>query len=52
MYDISYICDVYLLSLGCQLFIVIYQIIRGTKGHMAVYGPGCHFASVHIIFCG
>ena len=36
MYDISYICDVYLLSLGCQLFIVIYQIIRGTKGHMAV----------------
>jgi hypothetical protein len=20
----------------------IYQIVHGTKGHMAVYGPGCH----------
>jgi hypothetical protein len=19
-----------------------YQIVHGTKGHMAVYGPGCH----------
>ena len=20
----------------------IYQIVHGTKGHVAVYGPGCH----------
>jgi len=20
----------------------IYQIVHGNKGHMAVYGPGCH----------
>ena len=20
----------------------IYQIVHGTKGHMATYGPGCH----------
>ena len=21
---------------------IIYQIVHGTKGHMTVYGPGCH----------
>jgi hypothetical protein len=25
-----------------RVFFVIYQIVHGTKGHMAVYGPGCH----------
>jgi hypothetical protein len=24
------------------ILINIYQIVHGTKGHMAVYGPGCH----------
>jgi hypothetical protein len=23
-------------------YMYIYQIVHGTKGHMAVYGPGCH----------
>jgi hypothetical protein len=26
----------------CYSFENIYQIVHGTKGHMAVYGPGCH----------
>ena len=32
----------YIVVCTCCLGHCIYQIVHGTKGHMAVYGPGCH----------
>ena len=33
---------IFSISLFVLVLLAIDQIVHGTKGHMAVYGPGCH----------